>query len=291
MIGKVVISVLFLALLLGCSEQETTGAAITSSLLKVIAVDENGKNLGDVDVYVNGVLKGATSAYGENKGSKLLILPPGSNSIFVEKKGYISPPATSMSAAQGEQHLLLPLKIERSGYTVMITDEQGNPLSEADVTLYQVEDEPLRWTLSDNQGKAFFPMVDDGTYHIKISKDKYQKVIWTETINIKQGRSMVIEKRLPRLPYLHIIITDSEGKALSGAEVTIYRKQEYNTPGKKPLVILHTDRQGLVEWQNVALGTSWAVIVKKGGYEAQIAEKEILDGDYSLAVSLPPGEE
>ena len=105
MMKKWVLGVLFLSLVLAaCSpSEEVTGNAVVdsqASLLQVHVIDEDGEIVDGASIYVNNVLKGKTSKYGENKGSKIVILKGERNSITVEKEGFFLSPPTSVSASK-----------------------------------------------------------------------------------------------------------------------------------------------------------------------------------------------
>ncbi|MBI2665732.1 hypothetical protein HYX12_03870, partial [Candidatus Woesearchaeota archaeon] len=105
------VSVLFIA---SCSDS-STGSAVgdTAGLLNVKVQDETGKDLGDADVFINDVYKGKTSKYGENKGSKLVILEGNDNKLQVKKQGYFSSKKTSLSTSTGgEQQITVVLEKE-----------------------------------------------------------------------------------------------------------------------------------------------------------------------------------
>src|SRR3989338_4542117 len=172
-----VVLALFSLLVLGCSEEEQkeqlTGAVVseTVSVLTVAVKDEDGKPIGDAEVFVNGAYKGKTNTYGESKGTKLILLEGVKNTIAVDADGFFgSKPGLVSATAKGEQKITITLEKQRSAYTLFVENELSLPVKEAVVSLFLKDKNQAKYiATTDKDGKAGFKKVDDGNYTVKIT--------------------------------------------------------------------------------------------------------------------------
>src|SRR3989338_3880960 len=143
MMQKMGFLMLAVLLLVGaCSNgKEITGAVVQEvRTLTVKVIHANGTIISNAEIYVNGVLKGKTNAYGESKGTKTVLLEGTKNEIRVKKSGYAASEPVFVSAArEGEQKVTVVLVKEAAAYELMVEDKNGEPVVGAEVRL-QSED-------------------------------------------------------------------------------------------------------------------------------------------------------
>ncbi len=296
MIQKWVFGVLFLSLVLvACSpSEEVTGNAVVdsqASLLQVHVIDEDGEIVDGASIYVNNVLKGKTSKYGENKGSKIVILKGERNSITVEKEGFfLSKPISVSASAAGEQRMTIVLEQEQAEVLVKVQDIDGNGLENATVQLLSPDPFIIpQDAITNKDGLVTFRRVSDGTYMVTAALAKHENQSKEVTINFSSGQEQDVAILLERLPHLQVTVMDESGNALEGAEVTLYTKSGFNTPGDFPLHINLTDGEGIVDYEDAILDETYVVIIKKAGFNAQTFEKRFTIDDQFLAVEMSLG--
>ena len=295
---KLVFGVLFLSLILAaCSpSEEVTGNSVVdsqASLLQVHIVDEDGEIVDGASIYVNNILKGKTSKYGENKGSKVVILKGDKNSITVEKEGFfLSKPISVSASAAGEQRMTIVLEQEQAEVLVKVQDIDGNGLENATVQLLSPDPFIIpQDAMTNKDGLVKFRRVSDGTYMVTATLAKHENQSKEITINFSSGQEQDVAVLLERLPHLQVTVLDEAGNALEGAEVTLYTRSDFNTPGDLPLHINLTDGEGIVDYEDGIIDETYVIIIKKAGFNAQTIEKRFTVDSQFLLVEMRVGTE
>ena len=269
-------------LLSGCStKEEATGAAVaTSSTLLITVAYANGTVIPGAEVYVNDVFKGRTNSYGEGKGTKTILLQGEKSVIKVKKESFAEAAPLSISASSaGEQKVVVLLEPVTSQVEVNV----GEP--GATIRLSSLKRE-TQLRVTDEEGKAVFEKVGEGGYTLKADKEGFSPVE-QELIVEQQQANIIVPLTLSLLPHLEIEVLDNRGDPLNGVEITLYTKADFNTPGAPPYHVRLTS-EGLVNFEDVVMNTTYVIIIKKEGFEAQTLEQEITPDNQFLHVVLNP---
>ncbi|MFH1275483.1 MAG: hypothetical protein ABIH82_00060 [Candidatus Woesearchaeota archaeon] len=289
----ILITLILSLALIGCSSNDQiTGDVVTSkaSLLQIKVLDESGEIVPEAEIYLNDIFKGKTSKYGESKGTKLVILDGDKNIIYVEKEGYFSSYPTSISAISigGEQRITITLEKERTNLLVTVIDENEQILEGTTVSLHAKENFPsIKDVKTNEEGLADLGRVDDNTYFIKAHLNGYESSTLEVYINFNSDNEKKnLQIKLIRLPHLDIEVIDNENNPLSSTEITLYSKDDFNTPGANPLHISFTDNEGKISYEDVELGEDYIVILKRVGFEAQTHEFTLDNDNQHLKVDL-----
>lgn len=263
-------------ILTSCSGEEITGdSALEVSTLTVIVVDEDDQLVPDAEIFINGRFKGKTNKYGENVGKKVVLLDGLNNQIQIEKDGYTPSKSTKISATfSGEQQITISLEKKKTNYHVRISD-RGYRLEKVRVSLRQQGRDPII-LYTDRDGDVIFEAVDDGEYVFTAALDKYQSQKWDQEINYADdGDNLRVAVELERLPAVEVEVIDTQGRPLRMAEVSLFRKSDYNNPGEAyPISREYSDSEGKVYFSAVEYNDQYVVVVKKQDFLAQA--KEIL---------------
>lgn len=292
-LGVVIVLILavFVFFTINWSKEDTlTGEATAEiSLLTITVLDEEGELFPEVDIYVNGAYKGATSKFGQSKGKMTVILQEGDNIITVSKENYIPLTRKISYSNQGGQEITLILEKERANLLINVLDKE-KPVEGVRVTLYKEKYAPPEYVaFTDQEGVAHFKNIDDFNYTLRTSKDNYLPKSTNLEVNFsRDGNFVSTSLQITPLPHLLVEITDVEGKVLENVEISLYTKENYHSPGAWPLSIKSTDRNGQVEFSYVELEKTYVVLAKKEGFSTRAMEKILLEDAQELRLVLEP---
>ncbi len=278
MIKKLTVLLVLLLFIVGCGQEEdnaiTGGAVVEVSTVTIAAIAENGTTLYDAEIFVNGVYKGKTSKYGKNKGTRTVVLD-GDNTITVEKEGYAASEPTSVGASlRGPQFLTVVLESIKTTLTVH---------SEPQAMIFISSQEHEYSALADELGMASFS-VEDGEYTIVAAKEGYEHGTNEVEIDHDDDDSVSVEVELSKLAEVEVEVV-GDGK-LSDAEVSLYTRKGYNSPGAYPLGNGLTRREGTISFSNVVYDDRYVLIVKAAGYQAQKIEFTLAPGEELFVVHM-----
>ena len=290
--------VLFLLALTACSGPsqltggttvDTTSATAGVSTLTLVVKSEQGELLPEAKVYVNGEYVGRTSKYGESKGTQTVLLDRSENRIQVRKEGYEdSLPIEVSASTSGEQRVTVILEIKKTTFIVSV-EGNGKPVEEARVSLFMAKaSTPSYVEFTDEHGDALFENVLDNKYTVTIAKEGYELLRLPQEIEVAEsGEYGSITAKLQPVPELFVEVMDQQGSPLRQAEVTLYTKEAYNSPGEAvPISTDYTNREGIARFTAVEYGKIYVVVVKKEDYLAQTEEIQLGPDDRSLRVEM-----
>ncbi len=275
-------------LLISCSGNELTGDTTAEiSTLTVIVRNENGSLMYGADVSVNGELKGKTSQYGELRGTKEVVLQSGDNSVKVQAVGYLAVEPIIISGEGIGQRVTFILERPKTDYILKVYDEEG-ALVDVKVRLYQAgSSTPFHMDITKEDGEVTFPKLADGEYLVELRKGFYQEEEFNITISrSKMGKEYHSAVTLLREVELMVEVRGEDGTALPGAEVSLYEKSDYNSPGAYPLAAKFTKEDGKVYFRKVEYGENYVVEVRREGFVAEQEAVEFRPGHDSLKIEL-----
>lgn len=271
--------------ILSCSEQDLTGRTVADvSTLTVIVRNENGSLMYGAHVYVNDEYKGSTNKYGELRGTKEIVLPPGDNDIYVEAPGYVASETQEVSGAGAGQRLTFILHKPKTDYTLLVYNDEG-ALQEVKVTLSH--DSQLDTAFTNEDGEVQFLQLEDGEYIVKLQKG--QHTVEEFGINISRSESDGTYSSAITLEQdaeLAVEVASDDGTPLPGAEVSLYEKDDYNSPGAYPIAAKFTKEDGKVYFRNVEYGEVYILDVRREGFEAQQRTVEFTPGHDTISLEL-----
>ncbi len=270
-------------ILSGCGDKLTAGAVVEVSTLTIMVVGEDQKFLDEVSIFVNGEYKGKTSKYGQSRGARTVVLTGDENEVKVEKDGYDSVILKSISASLGgPQYTTVTLQKKKIDLEVRVKGK--NERIEGARVLLLSEDGLKKVEFTDNNGIALFESLEDGDYSIRASDERYEPD--EEEISIKYARDGSKFKTiisLTKLPELIVKVIEVDGP-LADAEVSFYRKKDYNVPGAYPIGKRYTNDEGIVRFSSVEHGEKYTIIVKHHEFEA--GKGEIFLGPDSEEINI-----
>lgn len=274
--------VLVMIFLLGCDSDNLSGSTVADvSTLRIFVKNETGHMVGKADVALNDNWKGTTREFGQEEGTKVVILQPGENTIFVQKEGYAFPnPVIISGDIAGEQQVVFNLEREKVYYTVVV-NSLNKPVADALVTATNRKTKEQYFATTTMEGKANFERILDGLHSFKISKPGYETVSWRENISITQERLPVAIFQLRAIPKVHVIVLDEEGETVQRAEVSLYTKEQFNTPRAEPFKTALTE-EGAADFEGLLRDRMYVITIKKEGYNALIHEFRAEEGEQAL---------
>ncbi len=276
--------------IISCSRDELTGGSVSDvSTLTIIVRNENGSLMYGAQVYVNDEFKGKTNKYGELRGTKEIVLPPGENQIRVEAAGYLSSEPALISAAGTGQRLTFILHKPKTDLILLVYDEEG-ALEEVKVSLSHASWQDTTFTNED--GEARFSQLEDGEYIVKLQKGQHASEEFG--INVSRSESGGIYSSAVTLEQdaeLAVDIAGEEGTPLPEAQVSLYYKDEYNSPNAYPFAAKFTKDEGSVYFRNVEYGQIYVIEVRREGFEAQQQTIEFRPGHDTVSFELAVDED
>lgn len=263
----------------------TGGTAIDAPSVLLLKVQNHSGDLVDgADVYLNGKYKGKTSKYGESLGTETLILEEDKNEVVVRKAGYLDSDPTTLSLAAAEQRLTVVLERQSSQVKITVKDVYARPLKDAVVVLMSGKFE--KSLLTNDEGLAVFQKVPDGSYEVKVHKERYFPEQDVLVVNFAGSSERSLTLILQKLPQLSVKVVDEQDSPLAEVEVTLYIKKEYNTPGALPEHVKYTFSDGVVRFADVELDERYVLVVKKEGFAAEMVERQVIGSDEVVTVEL-----
>ncbi len=282
---KGVVFVLLLASLLfliGCSEEDgsITGATVAEqSTLTVTTFSENGSLLDGVRVYVNEEFRGETREFGRSKGTRMTLLRRKTNTVRVDKEGYYAPGPTIVGTG-GDKEVSFVLEKRKTNYVVVVEDDDEKGVEGARVSLSSVDGQGVLEEETDEYGTAMFKKVDDGNYSLSISKAGHEIVEMNVSIvHSRRGDFSSSNIELKLAPRLTIEVVDNEEIPMVEAEVTLFTKKDYNSPGGLPLSRWYTDELGKINFDEVEYDESYIIVVKNEDYLAKVVEHRLRNNE------------
>ena len=132
----ILLLLLLTVFLAACSSEPLTGSSTAqASTLTIKTESENGSIITGASIYVNGEFKGKTNTYGDEKGSRLIVLEGSNNLVTVEKEDYGSAEPRIINAVSGgNQQVTFVLESRKTNLLVIVQDRDG-PVSGAHVSL------------------------------------------------------------------------------------------------------------------------------------------------------------
>ncbi len=277
------VSLLFL---LSCSKEKVTGGATSDiSTLTIKVVGEDGALIPGVEIYLNGGYKGKTSQYGNSKGMKQLVLPAGENELEVKAEGY-GKFRPILIRGNNSQEITVVLERKKSTLVANVRSSDDD-LADAEVALFKSgRTAPEQVSVTDEFGTAIFKLIADGKYTITAEKAGYRPdAVQREVLRSRDGEYVRVSLKLIPYPSLRVHIT-SDDRNLEHAQVVVFTKRGYNTPGASPEDAQLTDENGEVVFTNVEYGQPYVLVVKKAGYVAQIVDHTVQMGDKVVQVEM-----
>ncbi len=271
---KILLGILcFLAILItACSEEETvTGGAVSDvSTLTVLVNDENGLPIPEAKVYLDGEYKGKTSAYGQSKGTRALILRSEGHKVLAEKEGYFtSEPKTASASMKGPQYITIVLESKKTSLEVEVF-ANGRRVPNALVSVEGTDGTELA-ARTDRQGTAAFKRLSDGEYTLTVRKEGYEKR--EENANIEyELHGLKIRKSIFLTPLTQLsveVIDSNTWKPIPDVEVSLYTEEEYNTPRSVAESVQYTSDEGSTQFKGTSFGEEYVLVLKKEGYDAK----------------------
>ena len=268
---------------------DTAVAKASVSTLTIVVKTEQGELLPEAKIYVNGEYVGKTSKYGESKGTQTVLLNRLENRIQVRKEGYGDSLPVEVSASdQGQQRVTIILDVKKSHFIVSVEDH-GQPVDGARVSLFVGKaSTPSYVAFTDEQGDALFEDVLDNKYTVTVAQEGYELLRLPQKINVAEaGEYDSITAELQPVPELSVEVADYQGSPLRQAEVLVYTKDAYNSPGEAmPISTDYTDREGLARFTAVEYGEMYVVVVKKQDYLAQTKELQLEPDVHAVRVEM-----
>lgn len=288
--------VVFSVMMVGCSSpQQPTGAAIAGTAI-IQVVDEQALPLDGVEVYVNYEYQGKTSKYGDFPGSRRVLLTGTENTIRLGKEGYQPLVPITLDAAGEEQRIFLTLERKKTSFTIIVENNGGDALPEASIFLQNKNSNSqtkngrdhslLPPQTTDEEGKAYFPQVPDGSYALKIRKEGYDTRNEEIDIDYFSEGKKTFTVALHQIPFFEVQVVDEEQNALFDAEVMLYTKEAFHDPGSFPEEIKYTNYQGNVRFEEVIWDENYVISVKKERYLAQLQDYLLTEEQPGVEVIL-----
>ncbi len=286
-IGVILFVTLFVFIAACSNDKVTGGYAVQTSTLTIKAENENGSIITGASIYVNGEFKGKTNTYGEEKGSRVIVLEGTNNVVTVEKEDYESAEPQAISATGGNQQVTVVLESKKTRFLTEVNDRDG-PVAGAKVSLRKGENFIVMGVATtDEDGVATFDLVEDGSYSIQVRKDGYIPEEWEETVDHTQNNGGVSTTiSLTLIPELTIKVMDRQGQPLADAEVSLYSRQGYHSPGVSPISIAYTGSSGEVLFQNVDYDDEYVVVVRRAQYLSAIQETVLTPDSRTATVEM-----
>ncbi len=251
--------------------------------LTVYVVDVEDQPLPKVEVYVNNILQGFTREFGQTKGTRTFLLTEEINNVYVQKEGYET---SEEIAIQKNGHQQARFILGRSTTTVSIIVPDNVP--DVVVSLRQIDSPVIQGTIiTDQSGKAVFEKVPDGDYFVTLVKQDYEEERARITVNYTTHGPEVEEQiSLQSHPFLLVNVFDEHKNRIPEAEVALFTRQEYNTPGILPSKTRITGTSGEAMFRNLVFDEQYIIVVKREGFTARIIEKLLEEGDNSLKAEM-----
>lgn len=187
-------------------ERAVTLALRPASALTVRVVDDDGKPILDASVSVRTTdpLPHVVLTDAEGRATLDRLGPPPWN-VTVEGEGYDS---VSRSGVYPDV-APLEIKLERlGGFVVLVVDESGEPVPEAEVFLSGPNVWPARSTTTDEEGKVTITGLYAGLYDLKAREG--DRISATD-LSVPLGHGKLIERTLTLLPGRYVAVTVTDG--------------------------------------------------------------------------------
>lgn len=268
-----------------CSGGDLTGSAVKEiSTLTVIVRNENGSLMYGASIYVNDEFKGKTNKYGELRGTKEIVLQPGDNYIHIDAAGYITLEPILVSGSGAGQRLTFILERPRTDYVLRVYDG-GGEVSAARVTLSHQSKVQTAFTNGD--GEVAFEQLADGEYVVTIQKGQHRKEEFAVNISWDEhGDTYRSAITLEQEAELAVYVTAEDGTILPEAQVSLYLKDNYNSPQAWPIAAKFTKDDGKVYFRNVDYGEVYVVEVRREGFEVEQETVKFRPGHDLLEIEL-----
>lgn len=277
-----------LLIIVACSDEKLTGGSVApAATLTVRAENENGSIVTGASVYVNGEFKGKTNAYGEEKGSRMIVVEGINNLIRVEKEGYTTAEPRIVSSASGNQQVTFVLESQKTNLFVAVSDSEGN-VPEAKVSLRKGDSPVILGVAStDQDGVATFNEVEDGDYSVQVRKEGYIPASQEEAIDHHRNNGAAsISVTLTHLPELLVRVVDQQGQPLDTAEVSIYTWESYHSPGASPITTSYTGSSGEVLFQNVDYDMHYVLVTRRAQYLTSVQDVSLTPDNRQLTIEM-----
>jgi protocatechuate 3,4-dioxygenase beta subunit len=252
------------------------GLASAAGSLDASIQDSDGNPLSNVKLDISGSTD--TTAYTDSSGSTTVSrLNRGEHTVTASKSGYQDASSDfSIDYSGDKESVDLTLNediVERGQATVTITDQNGNPIEGAEITV-QGPSETKAYT--DSSGETTISRLKTGSYDIEASKDGSNSDTQSFSIDYDGDTESVdlsidVEEETEQKASLEISIEDNEGKNMEDAQVTL---SDGANRGPK-----YTDSYGDAVFNNLPASRDIDVQVKCYGetenkYNIQIDEGE-----------------
>ena len=274
--SAVMILILSLTLVLvGCFEESgsLTGGTVAEqevSTLTVLIHDEDGLPLPEAKVYLDGEYKGKTSAYGKSKGTRTVILRSEKHTLLAEKEGYFTSEAKTVSASfKGAQYLTIILESKKTSVEIEVFAE-GKRVSNAVVSV-EGNDGTERAAKTNRQGIASFKRLPDGEYSVTIRKEGYQPKEQELNVDYEHDGSTLKQSIVlsPFTQFVVEVVDQDTWLPMENVEISLYLKEEYNSPGSVAEHVKFTSMNGIVQFPSASYGEDYVLVLKKTGYKAK----------------------
>lgn len=256
--------------------------------LTVFVVDVDDQPLPKVEVYVNDILQGFTREFGQTKGTRTFLLTEEINNVYVQKEGYETSEEIAIHR-NGHQQARFVLGRSTTTVSIVVPDK----LSDVVVSLQQIDSPIIQSTvITDQSGKAVFEKVPDGDYFVTLVKQDYEEGQAKITVNYTtHGPELEEQISLQSNPFLLVNVFDEHKNRIPEAEVALFTRKEYNTPGILPSKTRITGTSGEAMFRNLIFGEQYIIVVKREGFTARIIEKLLEEGDNSLKAEMEESRE
>jgi hypothetical protein len=280
---KLIVLLMAVTFLLGCSEPDSlTGkATLDAGTLLVTVQQENGTVIPDAKIYVNNIYKGTTSKFGRSKGSKTVVVTGNENVVVAEKEGYFPIEPLHIGTSPGnQQQVNIILERRKAAFLVEVKGD----VEDAMVTLQEIDTTVTHNVRTDEFGIGLFDKVRDGNYSVTVRKQGYETLTMNTSFRYEEGDYVTTQVDLVELPKIEIKVVDEYNRALQGALVTIFAREDFNTPGAPP-VGAGISEQPLTFW-NVEYNETYVIVVKKQGFNAHIQYLNLKEENSKVKIVL-----
>ncbi len=277
-----------LLIIVACSDENITGGSTAPvATLTVNAESENGTIITGASIYVNGEFKGKTNAYGEEKGSRMIVVEGINNLVRVEKEGYTAAEPRIVSSASGNQQVTFVMESQKTKVLVAVSDSDGT-VPEAKVSLRKGNSPIMLGVVStDDDGVAIFTGVEDGDYSIQVRKEGYIPAVQDASIDHHRNNGAEsITIIVTHLPELLVLVVDQQGDPLDTAEVSLYTREGYNSPGTSAITASYTGSSGEVLFQNVDYDMEYVLVTRRDQYLTEVREVSLTPDSREATIAM-----
>jgi hypothetical protein len=180
--------------------------------------------------------------------------------------------------------------IRTAGFSVLVTSATTNlPINGAEVELvgHTSDGEPKRWGVTNDQGRASFASLEDGTFDIDVTAPGFAPYRSLRAFTVSRAdQSTEITVALKTAGRARGIVVDQGGNAIPGATLARLDHQPIGQPDSIPPDLTVSDAEGRFE-MDLGIGSS-PVAIWAPGYRLDLATLAPRDEDFRL-VLFPRG--